>query len=111
MAEHFIAEANEIEPGKTLPVSVAGHRLLVCHSKDQYYVIQNQCSHAMARLTGGKLRGHKIFCPLHSAAFDLRDGSALSAPATKPIRTYRAHVTDGRIFAELPDSDSDADAL
>lgn len=105
MTEHFIAATDGLSNGDTVPLSVAGHRLLICCSAGQYYVIQNQCSHAMARLTGGKLRGHKIFCPLHSAPFDLRDGKALGLPATEPIATYPVRIDGNQIFAELPDID------
>lgn len=105
MAEHFIAATDGLSKGDTVPVSVAGHRLLVCCTADQYFVIQNQCSHAMARLTGGKIRGHKIFCPLHSAAFDLRDGKAIGPPATDPIVTYPVRIEGNQIIAELPDID------
>ncbi|MEL7024956.1 MAG: non-heme iron oxygenase ferredoxin subunit [Pseudomonadota bacterium] len=100
-----VAALDEVEVGKTKPVSVDGHKLLVCHSKAGVYVIQNQCSHQMARLTGGKLRGHKIFCPLHSAPFDMRDGSALGPPADSPICVFETVVEAGQVFATLPDSD------
>ena len=101
MSKTFIIDADAVEKGKTRPISVGEHKLLVCHSGGSYYVIANQCSHAQARLTGGKLRGHKIFCPLHSAPFDMRDGSALGPPATAPICAYATTVEDGKVFAEL----------
>lgn len=103
MAKHFIIDADAVESGKSRPVTIGEHKLLVCHSGGAYYVIQNQCSHAMARLTGGKLRGHKIFCPLHSAPFDLRDGKPLGAPATEPICAFKTIVEEGKVFAELAD--------
>ena len=103
LAKQFIIDASEVASGKTRPVTVGEHKLLVCHSGSDFYVVQNQCSHAMARLTGGKLRGHKIFCPLHSAPFDLRDGSPLGAPATEPICAYATTVEDGKVYAVLPD--------
>ncbi|MEM8547766.1 MAG: non-heme iron oxygenase ferredoxin subunit [Pseudomonadota bacterium] len=105
MAKTAIMASADLEPGKTRPVSVGGLKLLVCRSGENYYVIQNECSHQMARLTGGKVRGHKIFCPLHSAPFDLRDGTALGPPATDPICTFKTIVEDGQVYAELPDPD------
>ncbi len=103
MAKQFIIDADAVDPGKTRPVSVGDRKLLVCHSGGEFYVIENQCSHAMARLTGGKLRGHKISCPLHSAPFDLRDGKPLGAPATEPICAFATTVEDGKVYAELGD--------
>ncbi len=103
MSKAFIIDADAVATGKTRPISVGEHKLLVCNSGGNFYVIANQCSHAQARLTGGKLRGHKIFCPLHSAPFDMRDGSCLGPPATAPIDAYATTVEDGMVFAELPD--------
>lgn len=104
MGRHHIMNSDELAPGKTRPMSLAGHKLLVCRSGDNFYVIENQCSHQMARLTGGKLRGHKIFCPLHSAPFDMRNGAALGAPATAPICAFTTTVEDGKVYAELPEA-------
>ncbi|MFK8031838.1 MAG: Rieske (2Fe-2S) protein [Gammaproteobacteria bacterium] len=103
MTSTFVLDTKEVEEGATKPVIIAGLRLLVCHSKGEFYVIQNQCSHAKARLKGGKLRGCRIFCPLHSAAFDMRTGEALSAPATGPIDVYAVHIDNGSLYIDLPE--------
>ncbi len=104
LARHFIIATTAVAAGESRPVSINGRRLLVCHTADQFFVIENECSHAKARLTGGKLRGCRIFCPLHSAAFDLSNGQALSAPATEPITVFGTSVEDGQVYAELPDA-------
>lgn len=85
---HTVASCADVPLGKTLCVELQGEEILLCHTKDGFFAVNNQCSHAAARLCDGKLKGHKVFCPLHSAAFDVRDGSALSKPASKPIRSY-----------------------
>jgi 3-phenylpropionate/trans-cinnamate dioxygenase ferredoxin subunit len=38
------------------------------------------------------LRGMKLICPLHGAAFDVRDGRALGGPASRPLATHAIHV-------------------
>ncbi|MEM6810650.1 MAG: Rieske 2Fe-2S domain-containing protein [Pseudomonadota bacterium] len=104
MPKQFIIDADAIQAGKTRPVSVGALKLLVCNSAGTFYVIENMCSHAKARLTGGKLRGPRIFCPLHAAPFDMRDGKALGAPAKDPICVFATTLEDGKVFAELPES-------
>lgn len=106
MARTLVMNMQEVEEGKTRPVTIDGRQLLVCRSKGEFYVIRNQCSHAAARLTGGKLRGCRIFCPLHSAAFDLQTGAALSAPASEPIDVYPVVLEDGKVYADLPEDGS-----
>ena len=74
--------------GKTLCVAAEGGELLLCHTADGFFAVANLCTHAAARLCEGKLKGHRILCPLHSGAFDVRDGRALSRPATVGLATY-----------------------
>jgi 3-phenylpropionate/trans-cinnamate dioxygenase ferredoxin subunit len=93
---NFVAVANtsDIALNKTLCVEVDGHEILLCHTREGFFAVDNICSHAAEKLNNGKLKGHRILCPLHGAAFDVRDGSALSRPATVPLRTYPVHIED-----------------
>ncbi|MDX1733460.1 MAG: non-heme iron oxygenase ferredoxin subunit [Halioglobus sp.] len=97
-----IAAAGELPAGKILCITVGDREILLCHTAEGYFAVDNQCSHAAARLSEGKLKGHRILCPLHGAAFDVRDGCALSRPASQPIATYALRVQDDGIFIRLP---------
>lgn len=83
-----VACRGDIAVGKTLRVEVDGREILLCHTADGMFAIDNLCSHAAERLCGGKLKGNRIHCPLHGAAFDVRDGSALSRPASVALQTF-----------------------
>ena len=87
-----VAGSEDVPQGKTLCVEVEGREVLVCHTAEGYFAVENQCTHAQARLCEGKLKGHRILCPLHGAAFDIRDGTALTRPASAPLKTYVARV-------------------
>lgn len=89
-----IAKCTDVPLGKTKAINVDGEDLLLCHTKEGFYTVSNLCSHAAARLCDGKLKGLKVLCPLHGAAFDVRSGEALSRPASKPIATFKT-VVDG----------------
>ncbi|CAH0991008.1 3-phenylpropionate/cinnamic acid dioxygenase ferredoxin subunit [Sinobacterium norvegicum] len=97
----LIASTGSIPAGKTQCVTVDGQEILLCHSKEGWYAIDNMCSHAKARLSEGKLKGCKVLCPLHGAAFDIRDGAALSKPASIPLKTYPLKITGDDIFIVL----------
>jgi nitrite reductase/ring-hydroxylating ferredoxin subunit len=77
--------------------------VLLCHTAEGVYAVDNLCSHADARLCDGKLKGQKILCPLHGAAFDVRDGSALTRPAITPIASHSVTVDDDAILVALTD--------
>ena len=89
---HRLASVRDIDPGKILCVEVDGREILICHTREGFFAVDNLCSHAAARLCEGKLKGQKILCPLHGAAFDVRDGSALTRPASAPIDTFPIRV-------------------
>lgn len=92
-----VAGPGEVGQGKTLCVEVEGREVLICRTAEGYFAVDNQCTHAAARLCEGKLKGHKILCPLHGAAFDVRDGSALSRPASVPLQTFNVKVDESGI--------------
>jgi nitrite reductase/ring-hydroxylating ferredoxin subunit len=81
--------------------TIAGHEIVVCGTKDGVFALDNICTHAFARLSEGRLRGTRLICPLHGAGFDVRDGRALSAPATQPLTTHRVCTLDGRVEITL----------
>jgi 3-phenylpropionate/trans-cinnamate dioxygenase ferredoxin subunit len=80
---------------------VEGTAVVVCRFKDEYFAIENRCSHALSTFEDGRMRGYRMMCPLHGAAFDIRDGSALSLPAKQPIRSFPLRTVDGMIEIDL----------
>jgi nitrite reductase/ring-hydroxylating ferredoxin subunit len=89
-----VAGVQELATGKTLCVEANGREILLCHTADGFFAVDNLCTHAAARLCEGKLKGHRILCPLHGAAFDVRDGRALTRPASVALATYPVRVDE-----------------
>jgi nitrite reductase/ring-hydroxylating ferredoxin subunit len=88
---------DQLPEGQMRACLVAGKEILICHTRDGLFALDNICSHALARMSEGRLRGHRLICPLHGASFDVRDGRVLAAPATQPLTTYQLRVRDGHI--------------
>ncbi len=99
---HFVATTDQIAPGASAAFVIAGHALLICHTRDGFHAVEDRCSHAAAPLAGGRLRGPRIICPLHGASFDVRDGRATGKPATTAIRVYPLRIREQRIEVCLP---------
>jgi 3-phenylpropionate/trans-cinnamate dioxygenase ferredoxin subunit/naphthalene 1,2-dioxygenase system ferredoxin subunit len=55
------------------------------------------CNHGGADLCDGYFDKHIIECPLHQGAFDVRDGKPISAPATRPMKTFETRVNNGMV--------------
>lgn len=67
----------------------------------EYYVTDDECTHATAWLSDGILDGEVIECSLHGGAFDVRTGAAVQAPCFTPLRTYKVVVRDGEVLVDL----------
>ena len=89
-------------PLGTMSACTVGTReLVICHTRAGLFALDNLCTHAEARLCEGRLRALRLVCPLHGAAFDVRDGRVLAPPATCALQTYRLRVLGGVIQVEL----------
>ncbi|MEP6884561.1 MAG: non-heme iron oxygenase ferredoxin subunit [Gammaproteobacteria bacterium] len=102
---------SEVAEGKMHALSRDGRELVICRTKEGVYALDNICTHAYARLNEGRLRGTRLICPLHGAAFDVRDGRVLGAPATRPLATHAVNVVDDRIEITVAPSQPNSLAL
>ena len=99
-----VLKLSELPRGSMRACSVGARELLICHTRAGLFALDNLCTHAEARLSEGRLRTTHIVCPLHGAAFDLRDGRVLAAPATQALATHSVRVVDGVVEVALPAS-------
>ena len=81
--------------------NVEGRALVICRFRDEYFALENLCSHAASTFDEGRMRGYRLMCPLHGASFDIRDGRVVGAPATQAIRSFPLRIVDGMIEVDL----------
>lgn len=96
-----VIAADAIAEKKFQCLQVNGVGLVLCRFRDEYFAVENMCSHALATFDDGRMRGYRLMCPLHGATFDIRDGSVTGAPATRPIAAYPVRVVDGMVEVDL----------
>ena len=80
---------------------VGSDGIVVCRVAGQLYALADNCSHADTPLSEGRLRGFSLVCPLHGAAFDVRDGSHLGPPAWEGVASHQIREVDGVAFVAL----------
>lgn len=96
-----VADVTEIpDPGKTL-VDVDGEMVALFHVGDQFYAIDDVCTHDGGPLADGELRDYKISCPRHGAKFDIRTGAALTMPAVRATRAHEVKVEANGVWVRL----------
>lgn len=81
--------------------TIGEREIVICHTREGIFALDNICTHAHARMCEGRLRATRIVCPLHGAAFDIRDGSVLSPPAFLPLPTFPVRIVEGAIEVEV----------
>ncbi|WP_292023110.1 non-heme iron oxygenase ferredoxin subunit [Maritimibacter sp. UBA3975] len=64
---------------------------------DEFLATGAICTHMESDLTEGYLDDDVVECALHAATFNVRDGRALSLPATEPLTTYPVRVEGGMV--------------
>lgn len=90
-----------LEAGDATPVTIGRRRLAIYDAPDGVYATMALCTHGGANLCDGYFDGHVIECPLHQGCFDIRDGRALYAPATRDLKTFPARIRDGMVQVKL----------
>ena len=91
----------DVAPGTALAVEVDGTAVAVVRDGDDWYAIDDECSHAAIPLSEGDVEGCEIECWLHGSRFDLRTGRPTGLPATKPIAVYAVTVEGDTVLADL----------
>ena len=86
------AKASEIPVGQFKELVVQGKAILLCHTAESFYAIDNACTHDDGPLGDGWLDGQAIECPRHGARFDVTTGKVVCLPAAVPIHAYRVKV-------------------
>lgn len=98
---HVVAKASEIpDPGKQV-VEVDDRLVALFHVKGKFYALDDVCTHDGGPLAEGALDGYQIACPRHGAKFDIRNGDALTLPATRATAAHEVKVSGDDVLVRL----------
>jgi apoptosis-inducing factor 3 len=95
----------ELADGGRIAGNVGEEAVVLIRKGDEIFALDAFCTHYHGPLAEGLVVGETIRCPWHHACFDLRTGSALGAPAMKPLRVFPT-VRDGDTVRVLPHPDT-----
>ncbi|KWF02928.1 FAD-dependent oxidoreductase [Burkholderia pseudomultivorans] len=87
---------DEIADGAMIEGHVAGEAVLLVRRADELFAVGAHCPHYGAPLAKGLLVGDTLRCPWHHAAFCVRTGERLRAPALDGLPSWRVERRDGR---------------
>ena len=93
-----VASVSEIPPNGRKSIVIDDVPALLVRVGNDYFAVEDVCSHDGQPLTDGPVDAESVTCPRHGAKFDLKTGKALCMPATQPIETFAVVVQDGEIL-------------
>jgi 3-phenylpropionate/trans-cinnamate dioxygenase ferredoxin subunit len=88
------------DPGKMV-VEVDDRIVALFHVSGKFWALDDLCTHDGGTLADGELEGHTIICPRHGAKFDIRDGRALTMPATSPTAAHEVKIEGDDVLVRL----------
>jgi 3-phenylpropionate/trans-cinnamate dioxygenase ferredoxin subunit len=96
-----VAKVSDVpDPGKAL-VEVEDRFVALFHVNGEFHALDDVCTHDGGPLADGQLCGFEIACPRHGAKFDVRDGRALTMPATQPTIAHEVKVEGEWVYVKL----------
>lgn len=99
-----VAQLNDLTDGGATQVKIEGRTLVLVRIESDVFVLDDRCSHEDFSLAEGEVDcdDHTIECARHGALFSLRNGAAVTFPATRPVAAYDVRVVDGTVEVDLP---------
>lgn len=89
---------DRIPEGGMLLGNAFGQALLLSNHGGEFFAVGATCTHYGAPLAEGLVVGDTVRCPWHHAAFSLRTGEALRAPALGDVGCWQVEVRDGKAW-------------
>ena len=98
---HFAAKVAELVNEGKLLVEVEDQLVILFRVNDEYFCLDDVCTHDGGPLSDGSLDGYEISCPRHGAKFDVRCGKALTMPATRSTCSHDIKIEGEDILVKL----------
>jgi 3-phenylpropionate/trans-cinnamate dioxygenase ferredoxin subunit len=99
------ATVSELESGQKLLVEVDERLVILFRIENQFFCIDDVCTHDGGTLSDGEFSGFEIECPRHGARFDVRCGEAKCMPATQNTIAHETKVDGDDILVKINESE------
>ncbi|MDF9715257.1 non-heme iron oxygenase ferredoxin subunit [Nocardioides sp. ChNu-153] len=91
----------DVAAGEALAVTIGDQDLAIAREGDEFFAVEDLCSHAAVALSEGDVADCRIECWLHGSEFDLRTGAPSGLPATEPVATFPVEVRGDDLYVDV----------
>jgi 3-phenylpropionate/trans-cinnamate dioxygenase ferredoxin subunit len=102
LARYRVASVADV-PRESLKSVLAGEQeVCLAHCEDDnFYAIDDVCTHENFLLSQGELFEFDVECPQHGSRFNVQNGKVTGLPAVIPTRTFPVTVEDGDVYVDV----------
>jgi 3-phenylpropionate/trans-cinnamate dioxygenase ferredoxin subunit len=100
MTFELACAASDVPKDEALGVTIGDLDVAIARHDDEFFAIQDLCSHAAVALSEGEVDDCTVECWLHGSRFDLRTGKPTGLPATEPVATFPIEVRDDGVYVD-----------
>jgi 3-phenylpropionate/trans-cinnamate dioxygenase ferredoxin component len=102
MVKERVATKADIPAGTVQVFEVNGVSIALANlDGENFYAIDNVCTHDGGPLGEGRLVNGTVECPRHGARFDVKTGAVRALPAVRPVKAYPVEVVGEEIRVEV----------
>ncbi len=92
---------SDVTADQALAVTIGGIDVAIARDGEEFFALQDLCSHAAVALSEGEVENCMLECWLHGSLFDLRTGKPSGFPATEPVTTFPVEVRDDGVYVDV----------
>jgi 3-phenylpropionate/trans-cinnamate dioxygenase ferredoxin subunit len=100
MAFLLACAPSDVPSDEALGVTLGDLDVAIARDGDEFFALQDLCSHASVTLSEGEVADCTVECWLHGSRFDLRTGKPIGLPATEPVATFAVEVRDDGVYVD-----------
>lgn len=99
IARHRLCEENLLSAGEMKKFELEGmDPVVLCNHEGTLYALNDDCTHAIASLSEGRLEDGLLICPVHGGSFDVTTGAPTKLPCRRPLKTWLVEVSEGFVW-------------
>ena len=101
MSFELACAPSDVPEDEALGVTIGSYDVAIARHGDEFFAIQDLCSHAAVALSEGEVEECTVECWLHGSRFDLRTGKPTGPPAVQPVPVYPVTVDGQRVLVDV----------
>ena len=96
-----VAKVSDFDNQQAQCVEVEGKSIALFKLDEEFFAIDDTCTHEGGPLSDGNIDGDEIECPWHGACFNIRSGKVTLDPADEDVSVYAVRLSGDMIEVDV----------